>query len=151
MLLGVRNQRQRQAHPQRADHHDPQPLARRDRLPRPRKQRQRHEADHDSHERDAIGPDGPQAFGYKEERGAPDQAGNEDEQQVTTSCSRGPRMMHPHQHPGKPVGPLSMRLMLHPRLEPILPDPACREVYDGLYRRHRALYAALRPLFSAAH
>ena len=35
------------------------------------------------------------------------------------------------------------------RLEPILPDPDCREVYDGLYQRHRALYAALRPLFSA--
>jgi hypothetical protein len=36
------------------------------------------------------------------------------------------------------------------RLEPILPNPDCREVYDGLYQRHRALYAALRPLFSAA-
>jgi xylulokinase len=42
------------------------------------------------------------------------------------------------------------RAMSGPRLEPILPDPACREVYDGLYQRHRALYAALRPLFSAA-
>jgi xylulokinase len=41
--------------------------------------------------------------------------------------------------------------MAGPRLEAILPDPACREVYDGLYQRHRALYAALRPLFSAAH
>jgi hypothetical protein len=31
-----------------------------------------------------------------------------------------PRMMHPHTHPDKPVGPLSMKYMLHPRLEPIL-------------------------------
>jgi xylulokinase len=42
------------------------------------------------------------------------------------------------------------RAMAGPRLEPITPDPECREVYEGLYRRHRALYAALRPLFSAA-
>ena len=27
-----------------------------------------------------------------------------------------PRMMHPHRHPDKPVGPLSMRYMLHPKL-----------------------------------
>jgi len=31
-----------------------------------------------------------------------------------------PRMMHPHSHPDKPVGPLSMKYMLHPRFEPIL-------------------------------
>lgn len=31
-----------------------------------------------------------------------------------------PRMMHPHTHPDKPVGPLSMKYMLHPTLEPIL-------------------------------
>jgi hypothetical protein len=31
-----------------------------------------------------------------------------------------PRMMHPHVHPDKPVGPLSMRYMLHPKLEGIL-------------------------------
>ena len=31
-----------------------------------------------------------------------------------------PRMMHPHKHPDKPVGPLSMRYMLHPKLEGIL-------------------------------
>src|SRR4029453_15799142 len=34
--------------------------------------------------------------------------------------SRYPRMMMPHQHPDKPVGELSMGLMLDPRLEPIL-------------------------------
>jgi len=31
-----------------------------------------------------------------------------------------PRMMHPHEHVDKPVGPLSMRYMLHPKLEGIL-------------------------------
>jgi hypothetical protein len=31
-----------------------------------------------------------------------------------------PRMLHPHKHTDKPVGPLSMKYMLHPRLEPIL-------------------------------
>ncbi|MFI4889173.1 MAG: phytanoyl-CoA dioxygenase family protein [Steroidobacterales bacterium] len=31
-----------------------------------------------------------------------------------------PRMLHPHNHTDKPVGPLSMKYMLHPKLEPIL-------------------------------
>ncbi|HMK85952.1 MAG TPA: phytanoyl-CoA dioxygenase family protein [Steroidobacteraceae bacterium] len=31
-----------------------------------------------------------------------------------------PRMLHPHKHLDKPVGPLSLRYMLHPKLEPIL-------------------------------
>jgi phytanoyl-CoA hydroxylase len=31
-----------------------------------------------------------------------------------------PRMLHPHKHADKPVGPLSMKYMLHPALEPIL-------------------------------
>ena len=31
-----------------------------------------------------------------------------------------PRMMHPHSHLEKPVGPLAMKYMLHPKLEPIL-------------------------------
>lgn len=31
-----------------------------------------------------------------------------------------PRMMHPHRHPDKPVGPLAKRYMLDPRLYPIL-------------------------------
>jgi len=30
------------------------------------------------------------------------------------------RMLHPHNHLDKPVGPLSMKYMLHPKLEPIL-------------------------------
>jgi xylulokinase len=34
------------------------------------------------------------------------------------------------------------------RGEPLLPDPELREVYDRLHRRHRRLYAALRPLFN---
>ena len=34
------------------------------------------------------------------------------------------------------------------RSEPLLPRPEFGEVYDALYRRHRELYAALRPLFS---
>src|SRR3954470_2438377 len=34
-----------------------------------------------------------------------------------------------------------------PRGEPVQPDPELREVYDDLHRRHRRLYAALRPLF----
>ena len=40
------------------------------------------------------------------------------------------------------------RAMASPRSEPLLPRSECREVYDALYERHRALYAALRPLFS---
>ncbi len=40
------------------------------------------------------------------------------------------------------------RAMESPRSEPLLPRSECREVYDALYERHRALYAALRPLFS---
>ncbi len=31
-----------------------------------------------------------------------------------------PRMMHPHNHLDKPVGPVSMKYMLHPKLEPLL-------------------------------
>lgn len=31
-----------------------------------------------------------------------------------------PRMLHPHNHMDKPVGPLSMKYMLHPKLEPLL-------------------------------
>ncbi len=31
-----------------------------------------------------------------------------------------PRMMHPHKHVDKPIGPLAMRYMIHPRLKPIL-------------------------------
>ena len=44
--------------------------------------------------------------------------------------------------------PSAGRAMASPRSEPLLPRPECREVYDQLYRRHRELYAALRPLFS---
>src|SRR4051812_9189547 len=36
--------------------------------------------------------------------------------------ARWPRMMHPHRHLDKPVGPVAMRYMLHPRLRPILRD-----------------------------
>ncbi len=42
------------------------------------------------------------------------------------------------------------RAMAGARLQPIEPDPDCQAVYDQLYDRHRALYAALRPLFTAA-
>jgi len=35
---------------------------------------------------------------------------------------RYPRMMHPHKHPDKPVGPLAMRYMRDPRLRPILAE-----------------------------
>lgn len=35
---------------------------------------------------------------------------------------RYPRMMHPHKHPDKPVGPLAMRYMRDPRLKPILAE-----------------------------
>lgn len=34
--------------------------------------------------------------------------------------ARYPRMMHPHKHPEKEVGQLALRLMLDPRLEPVL-------------------------------
>ena len=33
------------------------------------------------------------------------------------------------------------------RIEPLQPRPVCQAVYEELYIRHRALYAALRPLF----
>ncbi len=35
---------------------------------------------------------------------------------------RYPRMMHPHKHADKPVGPLAMRYMRDPRLQPILAE-----------------------------
>ena len=38
--------------------------------------------------------------------------------------------------------------MAGPRVAPMLPDPECRELYNGLHAGHRRLYAALRPLFS---
>ncbi len=41
------------------------------------------------------------------------------------------------------------KAMASPRSEPLHPRPECSEVYDVLYERHRALYAALRPLFSS--
>jgi xylulokinase len=41
------------------------------------------------------------------------------------------------------------RAMACPRGEPVRPDPELREVYDALHRRHRRLYAALKPLFDA--
>ena len=44
--------------------------------------------------------------------------------------------------------PSASRAMASPRSEPLLPRPGCSEVYEALYQRHRALYAALRPLFS---
>jgi xylulokinase len=37
--------------------------------------------------------------------------------------------------------------MAGPRGEPVQPDPDLRGLYDALHRRHRRLYAALRPLF----
>jgi hypothetical protein len=40
--------------------------------------------------------------------------------------ARYPRMMHPHKHPDKPVGPLAMRYMRDARLRPIL-----AELFDG--------------------
>jgi len=48
---------------------------------------------------------------------------------------RYPRMMHPHKHSDKPVGPLAMRYMRDPRLKPILAelfgeDPfACQSMF----------------------
>lgn len=36
--------------------------------------------------------------------------------------ARYPRMMHPHKHADKPVGPLSLRFMRDPRLQPILAE-----------------------------
>jgi phytanoyl-CoA hydroxylase len=40
--------------------------------------------------------------------------------------ARYPRMMHPHKHADKPVGPLALRYMRDPRLKPIL-----AELFDG--------------------
>jgi phytanoyl-CoA hydroxylase len=33
-----------------------------------------------------------------------------------------PRMMHPHSHPDKPVGPVAMKYMTHAKLQPLLAD-----------------------------
>jgi xylulokinase len=43
--------------------------------------------------------------------------------------------------------PTASRAMAGPRSEPTFPRDECREIYDELYQRHRALYAALQPLF----
>ena len=40
-----------------------------------------------------------------------------------------PRMMHPHKHPDKPVGPLAMRYMRDERLRPILAELFAEEPY----------------------
>jgi glycerol kinase len=37
--------------------------------------------------------------------------------------------------------------MAGPRVEPALPDPERRALYDDLHARHLALYSALKPLF----
>lgn len=42
---------------------------------------------------------------------------------------RYPRMMHPHKHPDKPVGPLAMRYMRDARLRPILAELFGEEPY----------------------
>ncbi len=41
------------------------------------------------------------------------------------------------------------RAMAGPRSPHVHPDPELRSVYDDLHRRHRRLYAALRPLFGS--
>jgi hypothetical protein len=41
------------------------------------------------------------------------------------------------------------RAMAGPREHSCAPDPLLRETYDALHRRHRAVYAALRPLFDS--
>jgi xylulokinase len=46
-----------------------------------------------------------------------------------------------------PDVPSASRAMAGKRSEPFHPRPECQQVYDDLYRRHRRLYAALRPLF----
>jgi ectoine hydroxylase-related dioxygenase (phytanoyl-CoA dioxygenase family) len=40
-----------------------------------------------------------------------------------------PRMMHPHKHPDKPVGPLAMRYMLDARIKAVLSDLMGEEPY----------------------
>jgi sugar (pentulose or hexulose) kinase len=47
-----------------------------------------------------------------------------------------------------PDVPSAARVMGSPRSEPLLPRRECTEIYDTIYRRHRELYSALRPLFS---
>jgi len=48
-----------------------------------------------------------------------------------------------------PDVPSASQAMAGPRSEPLQPRPEDSELYDALYQRHRALYAALRPLFSS--
>ena len=47
-----------------------------------------------------------------------------------------------------PDVPSAGRAMAGPRSEPLQPRLEYQEIYATLYQRHRALYAALRPLFS---
>jgi len=46
-----------------------------------------------------------------------------------------------------PDVPSACHAMAGPRTEPLQPRLEYREVYEALHQRHRALYAALRPLF----
>ncbi len=46
-----------------------------------------------------------------------------------------------------PTAAAAATAMAGPRVEPAQPDPERRALYDELHARHRALYAALRPLF----
>ena len=48
-----------------------------------------------------------------------------------------------------PTVAAAARAMAGPRSAHVHPDPELRAVYDELHRRHRRLYAALRPLFDA--
>jgi xylulokinase len=48
-----------------------------------------------------------------------------------------------------PTVAAAARAMAGPRSAHMHPDPELRAVYDELHRRHRRLYAALRPLFDA--
>ena len=48
-----------------------------------------------------------------------------------------------------PTVAAAARAMAGSRSEPVQPDPELRGLYDGLHRRHRRLYAALRPLFDS--
>ena len=46
-----------------------------------------------------------------------------------------------------PIVAAAARAMAGPRSPHLPPDPELRGLYDDLHRRHRRLYAALRPLF----
>ena len=86
MLLGEREHAERKREPQHAERSGLGAVLGQNRAPRRRHQRQRGEPERNPHDRDAHRRDGLQSFGNEEERRAPDQSGDDDQQRVEMWC-----------------------------------------------------------------